>query len=234
MIKRFGWIVGTFIILIVLVAAEVSIISYVSKDDIKQKVVCAAVRIEKNTVITANMLEIREISSDAVHPEALGNIDEAVSMRAGMVIEAGEMLLKGKLFSRENDIIRARDANKRLISAEFRADQANAWQLVEDQYVDIIYVPNKADEEEQPPEAEGVVDASSEPNGVKMIKGIRIAGVIDEDAKKADIRETDSIPKYVSFEVTQEQAVFIAYAKNNGKLELCCIPEKSGNEGGQE
>lgn len=224
MIKRFGWVIGALVILIVLVVAEMTIVSYASREDIKQKVVCAAERIEKNTVITAKMLDVREISIDAVHPEALESVDEAVAKRAGMVIEAGEMLLKGKLFSDERDIARARDNNKRLISAELRVDQANAWQLAENQHVDIIYVPNNVSGEDQPPVAEGVVDASSPSNGVKMIKGIRIAGVMDEDAKKVDIPEAESIPKYVSFEVTQGQAVFIAYAKNNGKLELSCIP----------
>lgn len=224
MIKRSGWIIGAFIILIVLVAAEMTIISYASREDVKQKVVCAAVRIEKNSVITANMLEIRDISSDAVHPDALDSIDEAVAMRAGMVIEAGEMLLQGKLLPDKNDIIRAQDNSKRLISVELRVDQANAWQLAEDQYVDIIYVPNNESGADQSPAAEGVVDASSSSKRVKMIKNIRIAGVIDEDAKRVDITEMDSVPKYVSFEVTEEQAVFIAYAKNNGKLELSCIP----------
>ncbi len=229
--KRFGWIIGAFIILTVLVVVEMTIVSYASREDIKQKVVCAAVRIEKNSVITANMLQVREISSDVVHPDALNSIDEAVAMRAGMLIEAGEMLLKGKLLPDEPDIIRAQDTNKRLISAELRVDQANAWQLAEDQHVDIIYVPNNGNGEDQPPVAGGVVDASSASNGVKVIKGIRIAGVMDEDAKKVDIPQSESIPKYVSFEVTQEQAVFIAYAKNNGKLELSCIPEENGNEG---
>ncbi len=225
MMKRFGWIILALIILIVLVAAEMTIVSYASREDVKQKVVCAVVRIEKNTVITGNMLEVREISSDAVHPDALNSIDEAVAMRAGMVIEAGEMMLKSKLLPDEDDIIRAQDINKRLISAELRVDQANAWQLTENQYVDIIYVPNNGGGQDQPLEVNEVEDASSAPNGVKVIKGIRIAGVLDEDAKRVDIPETESIPKYVSFEVTQEQAVFIAYAKNNGKLELSCIPD---------
>ncbi len=225
MIKKFGWIVGAMIIVIVLMVVEMTIISNASGDDIKQKVVFASVRIEKNTVITANMLEIREISSDAVHQDALDNMNEAVAMRAEMDIEAGEMLLNAKLLPDERVIIRAKDASKRLISAELRVDQANAWQLTEDQCVDIIYVPNNGGEQDCPPSAEGVVDASLAQNGVKMMKGVRIAGVVDEDAKMVDISESESMPKYVSFEVTQEQAVFIAYAKNNGKLELSCIPE---------
>lgn len=225
MVKKFGWIVGAMAIVIVLMVVEMTIISNASGDDVKQKVVFARARIEKNTVIAVNMLEIREISTEAVHQDALDDINEAVAMRAGMDIEAGEMLLNAKLLPDERDIIRAKDPSKRLISVELRVDQANAWQLTEDQYVDIIYVPNNGDGQDRPPSAGGVVDASSVSSGVKMMKGVRIAGVVDEDAKMVEIPESESIPKYVSFEVTQEQAVFIAYAKNNGKLELSCIPE---------
>jgi Flp pilus assembly protein CpaB len=32
------------------------------------------------------------------------------------------------------------------------------------------------------------------------------------------------LPKYVLLEVTEEQAVFLAYAKSNGRLELSGIP----------
>lgn len=224
MMKRFGWIIGAVIIVIVLVVAEMTIISYASGDNTKQRVVCAKVRIKKNTVITPNMLEIKEISSDAVHPSALENIDEAASMCAGMDIEEGEMLLKSKLQPDKPDIVYAEDASKRLISAEFRIDQANAWQLFENQYVDIIFVPNNTDEQDRVPYAEGVTNISPASSGIRVMKGIRIAGVMDENAKKMDIQESECIPRYVSFEVTQEQAAFLAYAKNNGKLELSFIP----------
>jgi len=224
MMKRFGWIIGAIIIVIVLVAAEMTIISYASGDNTKQKVVCARVRIKKNTVITPNMLEIKEISSDAVHPSALGNIDEAVTMCAVMDIEEGEMLLKAKLKPDKPDVVSAEDTSKRLICAEFRIDQANAWQFSENQYVDIIFIPNDTDEQDRVPYTEGVTNVSPASSGIKVMKGIRIAGVMDENAKKIDVLETESIPRYVSFEVTQEQATFLAYAKNSGKLELSFIP----------
>lgn len=222
--KRYGWIISALIIVVLLVAVEMAIISNASIQDVKQRVVYARVPVAEDTIITADMLELREISKDAVHPGALGNVDEAIGMRARLDIEAEEMMLKTKLLSSEEDIIRAEDASKRLICVEMRIDQANGWQLKEDTFVDIIFVPNSVDQEDCCPEAASVIDVLPSSNGMKILKHVRIAGIFDEDAKQTDIRKPDSIPKYISFEVTPEEAIFLAYAKNNGRLELSGIP----------
>ncbi len=222
--KRFGWIISALIIVILLVAVEVTIISNASSQETKEMVVYAKVRVDKDTIITEDMLELREIGKDAVHPSALGNVDEAIAMRASVDIEAEEMILKAKLLSSEEDIIRAEDPGKRLICVEMRIDQANGWQLKEDKYVDLIFVPNSGGEQGHSPEAAGIIDVLPSSNGMKVLKNVRIAGIFDEDARQTSILESDSIPKYVSFEVTAEQAIFIAYAKNNGRLELSGIP----------
>jgi|LSQX01.3.fsa_nt_gb Flp pilus assembly protein CpaB len=221
--KRYSWIISALIIFILLAAVEMTIISNASTKDTKEKVVYVKVHVDKDAIITEDMLELREISTEAIHPNALRRVDEAVSMRARIDIEADEMLLKAKLISSEDDIIKAEDTSKRLICVELRIDQANAWQLKEDKHVDIIFVPNSVEQGENSPEAAGLIDVVPS-KGVKIIKDVRIAGIFDEDAKQTDITEADSIPKYLSFEVTAEQAVFLAYAKNNGKLELSAIP----------
>lgn len=222
--KRYGWIGGAFLIVVLLVAVEMTIISNASGYETKEKVVFAKVYIDKNTVITGDMLELREVSAAMVHPDALKNNDAAVSKRAGMDIEAGEMLLEAKLLSHGRGIIEAEDKSKRLFSVEFEGGQANGWQLADGQYVDIIYVPHDGEKQNQPPASEGAAAAAPSSNSVKVLKNIRIAGLIDEDGELVDISEPKSAPRYVSFEVTEEQAVFLAYAKKNGKLELSCIP----------
>jgi len=221
--KRYSWIISALIIVILLVAVEMTIISNASTQEIKEKVVYVKVSVDKDTIITEDMLELREISREAVHPSALRRMDEAISMRARIDIEAEEMLLKAKLIPSEDDIIKAEDTSKRLICVELRIDQANAWQLKEDKYVDIIFVPNSLEQGENSPGAAGLIDVAPS-KGVKILKNVRIAGIFDEDAKQTDIREADSVPKYVSFEVTAEQAIFLAYAKNCGRLELSAIP----------
>ncbi len=321
--KRYFWIVGAFIMVVLLVAVEMAIISNASGYESKEKVVFAAERISKNAIITGDMLELREISTEAVHPDAIKSINIALSKRAVMDIEDGEMLLNVKLSADDDGMIEAVDKNNRLFSLELDVDQANGWQLTEDQYVDIIYVPSNSEVRNQSVILEGkkeiqegqsiggagtitqektdaavtgstvleksekgsmgaaaqeksetggmgaanqgndnVVGIGSEESakgldspgqlvvqetlgiqessvarvtyvvpvevsgGVRVMKHIRIAGIIDQDGKLVDVLKTKSLPRYISFEVTQEQAAFLAYAKRNGKLELACIRDK--------
>lgn len=224
--KRYGWIGGAFLIVLLLVAVEMTIITNATGYEAKENVVFARVRIDKNTIITGDMLELREIGSGTVHPDALKSNAEAVSKRAGMDIEAGEMLLDAKLSSGESGIIEAEDKSKRLFSVEFEVDQANGWQLSDDQFVDIIYVPNHNEQQNKLPVANGAASVSQDAIGVKILENIRIAGLINEEGKLVDILDSKEAPRYVSFEVSAEQAAFLAYAKSNGKLELSCIPGK--------
>ncbi len=59
----------------------------------------------------------------------------------------------------------------------------------------------------------------------KVLKAIRVAGIIGEDGKREEKKELVK-PQYISFEVTEKEAVFLAYVKYNGKIELAGIPEQ--------
>jgi Flp pilus assembly protein CpaB len=224
--RRFGWIAAALAIVVLLIALETVIVANAAGYEKKEKAVFAKERIDKNTVITDEMLEVKETSSGSVHPKAVKSKDEAVSMRTTVCIEPGEMLLKTRLSPIVYDIIEAKDKSKRLFSAELDAEQANAWQIAEDRHVDIVYIPNSGNEQEKPPEAEGVLDVAPVSSGVRLLKNIRIAGIVGENGKPLDMSEKDEKPRYVSFEVTEEQAIFLAYAKYKGKIVLFGIPEK--------
>ncbi len=227
--KRFGWISGVFLIVVLLIAIEIAVIANASGYEAKEKVVFARIDIDKNVVIRDDMLELREIGRSVVHPEALKSISEADLKISAMDIEAGEMLLKGKLSSDERGIIQAEDKSNRLFSVKFEIDQANGWQLANGQYVDVIYVPNKSEQSRKPAAdvGEEAVETAliQEASSVKVLKNIRIAGLINEDGKLIEDLQLEATPRYVSFEVTEEQALFLAYAKSNGKLELSSISE---------
>lgn len=223
--KRIGWIGGALLIVCILVVVEMAIISNASGCEAKACAVYAKAGIDKNTVITGDMLEVKEIDAGMVHRDALRNIEDAVSKRAAMDIQAGEMMLEAKLLSDVSGMPEAKDKDNRLFSVEFGVGQANGWQLSDDRYVDIIFIPNHGEQKEEPPAASGVVPAAPESNGVKVLKNIRIAGLIDKEGKLLDNLDSDEVPGYISFEVTPDQAAFLAYAKSNGKLELCLIPE---------
>jgi Flp pilus assembly protein CpaB len=223
--RRYGWIGGTLVIVILLVVIEMTIISNASGYEAKQKVVFAARDIKKDALITEEMLEIREISSEAVHKDAVRNISDASNMYAASSICSGEMLLKSRLTAEAPDRIEALDKSKRLFCAKMEFDQANAWQLEKDQHVDIIYIPNHGERNEDVPEAAGVLSMYPAESGVKLIKAVRVAGLIDEKGKPAG-DGSDEMPRYILFEVTEEQAVFLAFAKRYGRLELSSIPDK--------
>jgi Flp pilus assembly protein CpaB len=206
--RRYGWVGGALVIVILLVAVEMMIISNVSGYEIREKAVFAA----------------RDIGADAVHRDAVRSIDEAVNLTAADFIYKGEQLLKIRLTDEPSSAVEALDKSNRLFSLEPKGDQANAWQLAKDQYVDLIYVPNYGQQNNTPPEAAGVVGVPPMDNGVKLLKRVRIAGLVDEDGKLAGSDVSEKLPKYVLLEVTEEQAVFLAYAKSNGRLELSGIP----------
>ena len=222
--RRYGWVGGALVIVILLVVIEMMIISNASGYEVREKVVFAARDIDQNTVVTGEMLEIREVGADAVHKNAVKSIDEAVNMTAADFIYGGEQLLRGRLTDKPDNTVETLDKSNRLFCVEPKNDQANAWQLTKDQYVDLIYVPNYGQQSNTPPEAAGVVGVPPLSNGIRLLKRVRIAGLVDEDGKMAGEGVAGKLPKYIVLEVTEEQAIFLAFAKSNGKLELSSVP----------
>lgn len=254
--RRYAWIGTAVLLVILLVLVELTIITkasgYENTEKGKERLVFTKAHIAKNTAITADMLELVEVDRTAVNPDAVKSINAVGSKRANADIAAGEMLMNTMLSADECGIIEAEDKSKRLFSLEFDAHQANGWQLAEDQFVDIIYVPNHSQElkistpnerggerlnqssggaaaEENEVNEAAEADEAAEileqvPLGVRVIKNIRIAGLIDDHGKIVDALKSKNAPRYISFEVTEEQAIFLAYAKGKGRLELSCIP----------
>lgn len=100
-------------IVVLLVVVELTIITNASGHETKEKVVFAKTHIDKNTVITGEMLELGEVGTAAVHPDALKSVDAVVSKMAGMDIVVGEMLLGTKLADGEHGVIEVEDKSKR-------------------------------------------------------------------------------------------------------------------------
>lgn len=229
--RKFGTIVVAFVLVIVLVNVEIFIIKGASRYEPQSEVVYAKVKIPEKTLITTEMLEVKKIGTGLVHRLSVGAIKDVVGRRAKMDMESGEMILSAKLGYEDMERIEVKDKNKRLFSVEFKGDQANGWWLMADQYVDIIFVPNE--------KAAQLDDASTNSttgnkqviwqdiiaNKVYKLKNVRIAALIDDNGKLLKNKDRASLPKYISFEVTEEEADFLAYAKSNGRLEVSVVPE---------
>lgn len=273
--RRFGIAATAAVIVVLLVAFEIIIIKSTSGYEPKVEAVFAKVKIPENTVITPDMLELRDVGASFLHRESMKSIQEAASKTARVELEQGEMVLSGKLESGDTGDIKLTNANNRLFSIEFKGDQANGWWLKDDQEVDIIFVPDRRSltpvQQEQadtvqlgpadskvagnsPDSGVGTLtggaqspgsgqlvgarqDSGNTPAGtailpkgagIQVMRGVRIAAIIDENGTVLKETGRSSIPRYISFEVTSEQADFLAYAKGGGRLEISVIPQAGG------
>jgi Flp pilus assembly protein CpaB len=209
--KRLGVAAAAVAMAAVLVTAEIFIIRSASNYEAEAEIIYAARNIEKGVTIEADMLEMRKVGLKYLHRQSMRSMNDAIGKKAGVEILQGEMLLSSKL-GKEDDIrIQVKDSSNRLFSVAFNGDQANGWQLSPGQYVDIIFVPGDI--------MKGGIQNT-------LMKNIRIAAVIDERGKIFEGSDGVSTPKYISFEVTEEQAGFLASAKSMGKLELAIVLEK--------
>lgn len=213
--KRIKMLAAAVLVTVLLMGVEIYIIRAATSYEPTTEVVFAKMKIPENTVVTVDMLELRKVELGMVHKLSVRSLEELDGKRTAVDIESGEMVLSSKVGSSdEMEKIRVEDKNKRLFSVEFKGDQANGWWLLTDQNVDILFVPS---------EDGNSVNSWS---GIKKLKNIRVAALIDDRGKLLKNNERSTLPRYISFEVTDEQASFLAYAKSRGRLELSVIPEE--------
>lgn len=216
--KRFSVAALAVVLIIVLVAAEIYIIKKASDFEPGVEVCYASMFIPKDTVITAEMLKTREIKAAYSHRLAVSRAEKAIGKTAAMDIEEGEMLLSSKLTDEISEKIVAKDKSKRLFAIGFSGDQANGWQVSADQYADILFVADDKGKNE------GDISEQEMADRVTVVKNVRIAAVTGDNGKLIKEGESSSIPRYIVFEVTEEEAKFLAAAKGEGRLELAVLP----------
>ncbi|MGI6776688.1 MAG: Flp pilus assembly protein CpaB [Acetivibrionales bacterium] len=212
--RKFNLIIITSVLVVILLLIEILIIRTASDYQPKVNIVYAGVKIPQGTVIEQGMLVSKEVYANMAHPLSLRSIEGVLGKKAKMDIEEGEMVLEPKLTDRSGmQEVKLKDKNSRLFSVEFKADQANGWWLETGQYVDIIYVPGRNTDLAEP----GIF--------VQRLNNIRVVALIDEKGNISKNSDQNVLPRYVCFEVSDEQDEFLAYAKNNGTLELSVIPK---------
>jgi len=239
--KRINRILATGCLAIVLLIAEIIIIRNVSGYQSKEEVVFTKTVIPDGTVIEENMLEIKEVDAAIVPRNAVKNVKEVVGKKAGTDMEEKEMVVTGRLREAgESDEIKVVNEENRLFSVEFKSDQVNGWQLSAGQYVDIIFIPNnnidlQTDNME---ETNGLIEGGEGLNniesleysescpGVQVLKNIRIAAIIDEKGELLRGNDITGTPRIISFEVSERQDHFLAWAKSHGRLEVSLIQKE--------
>jgi len=240
--RRYKMIFFTLALVVIFLVVEIIIVKNISDYEPETVVVFAKVRIPENTVIQPEMLVEKKVGISMAHKQSVRSISAIAGRKARMDIEEGEMVLSSKLAADNGmEEIKVRDSNNRLITVEFKADQANGWWIMPDQYVDIIFVPNgsareKLEQGGRPGGGPGDTDGEEygdtdrkgdelkPPIEVMRLRNIRVAAIIDEKGKILKKKDGSSLPKYISFEVTDRQDEFLASAKSSGRLEISVIP----------
>lgn len=215
----------TLLLAAVLLAAEIILVKNTSGNEPQGEAVYAVSKINAGTVITSEMLIVRKIGLSAMHKYSLRDTAEATGKIAYTDIEQDEMVLSTRLTEEIiPEIIRLLGENSRLISVEFEADHANAWQLETGGFVDIIYIPDKVSTQ-----MSGSTQYFTQflTEQTKRYENIRIAGLVDAQGKiirggDKDTGTSDSkpVPRYVILEVVKGMDEEIALAKISGILEL--------------
>lgn len=240
--KRINRILVTACLVVVLLLAEVIIIRSVSGYQSKVKIVFTKASIPEGTVIKENMLELLEVDMGIVPKSAIRNVEEIIGKEAGTNMEEKEMVLTGKLRAQgESDEIKVINEGNRLFSVKFESDQVNGWQISAGQYVDIIFIPddNMSLQTDNGEEVDSLIkggagyiknidglEFSKSCPGIQILKNIRVAAIINEKGELLKGNDISGAPRIISFEVSERQDHFLAWAKSHGRLEVSLIQKE--------
>ncbi len=211
------YIIPAVLLAVVLLVAEIAVIRSATEFEPEGNAVFAAERIEKGTLITEDMLEMRSVRVNLLHRLSARSMETVTGKQALADIEKDEMILKTRTgeYTRQGELT-VNNPDSRLFTVEFEGDQANGWQLKSGCHVDIIFIPDARHTLKQPEDEQAV-----------RLEDIRVAALIDKSGNVlGDFEKGKAVPKYISFELEKGQDEFLAYAKFNGRLEVSLIPGK--------
>ncbi len=225
-------------LIIALLAVEVVIIKTAANYEPMVEVIYAKTKIQKNTLITEDMLIRKKINFSLVHSQAIKQEGDLIGKTAIVDIEANEMLLQSKVGQYvPMEDIELSNKDNRLFAIEFKPDQVNGWWVKVGQHVDIMCVPaNLKDikqinisgkvKEEQNTDSEKEMQQQEQVNqsksnyGIIKLENIRIAAIIDEGGRLLANEQRTSVPKIISFELQPGQDELLAWAKGNTRIEI--------------
>ncbi|HBQ64151.1 MAG TPA: hypothetical protein DD727_04350 [Clostridiales bacterium] len=203
-------LLGMLGVLALLVGVEAALLRAASGASRSVKVFCAARDIALGSVISADMLTIRllpqEAAEGAVLPGDSYGAEYYAGYRVACALHAGEIIYTGNLLpSHRFPAGFIQTEGNVLMALELKGEQANGWWLGSGGTVDLLLVSN------------------TEKRVTSRLEGIRIVSLLDESGKVLPSGGEEhglALPRYLSLEVTPEQAVILAGAKTNGKVEL--------------
>jgi len=142
-LKKVNTLLTAFILVIVLLAAEIAIIKGALGYKPKASVIYAKCHIPEGAVIEEGMLEEKEVELSCVHKQCVRDLKEITGKMSSTEIYEGEMIIKPVIMTEDIPKIKVIGEDNRLFSIELKGDQANGWFVKADQFADIIFIPSR-------------------------------------------------------------------------------------------
>lgn len=219
-------------------------IKFVSSFEPKITLVYAKTDIPNKTLITADMVEEKEVPLSSNNKYAIKSKNDVIGNKSVAPIFQDELILSTR-YSKPDQVngVNIKDKNNRIFTLDLKADEANGWQIHEDSYVDLIFVPNPTQKQNPIPSSSASYNNTLPPQQGQMpisatnfdesqivrLSKIRVAAIIGENNQVIDpSKDKDIIPKYVSFEVTTNQDTFLSWAKQYGHINVSLTDNLEG------
>lgn len=171
--------------------------------------------ISKNTKITKEMLEIKPLSSNAVHPEAIKKVEDIEGSYTLVDMKAGEVLFSNRFSNqmKEKELLtrKIREGN-RAVSIEVNYVESVSTMIEPEDYVDVYFTEK------------GASTAKILDNIRVLAVGKRIvekAGSSQGSSDKAKEEGTNQVEyTSVTLELTPDQAISIINADERGNIKF--------------
>lgn len=178
-------------------------------------VVVASVDIRENTLITADMVELRPVATEALLPNYVRDLDSVVGMVLSSNVYAGEQIVTNRLVrmgendSQSNTLAYVVEPGMRAISISVNQVSGVSHLIKPGNMVDLIV--NYAYEEE----TEGAQQTKTVTASRMMIQNKRVLAVGSTLSKEGE-------PEYITLtlEVTPQEAVEISYAEYTSSIRV--------------
>ncbi|BEP30424.1 SAF domain-containing protein [Helicovermis profundi] len=186
---------------------EIDAINSKNKSEIKIKVYFARKNIETNSIIKKEDLKYKLIDEANIEDDYCKEIENIVGKYSNSLIKKNEIVLKSDLLSNikkrvQNKII---PFGKAQFTLELSAEEANGWQINDDDIVDLMFC------------------SSTEKEESKRFFGVKVCSVLDENYKKIDIISEENRPKYLVLVSMDEDVQNILVLEDHGKFKVITL-----------
>lgn len=207
--KKLSIIIVTLILAVALTVIQINVVQNATVKEEYIQVFAFTRSVEVNEIITQDMLQSVEVPLSLLPAGYICLLEDFTGNYLTREVYKGEIALRQDVTPVNPDdygILRKTQDSNVFISIKPDPERAVAWQIRQEHWVDVIFVPQRSEEKES-----------------FRLENIRVAGITNEKftwSNDTDSSESDTKPVYLILEVTSEDAQMIATARQFGSFEL--------------